>query len=63
MHVHLLYDIYCHQNIWYTLRYYQSFISYPQDLIPLLQLVQVSAVVLVDAPSILCTQYIQLHVQ
>ena len=37
--------------------YYQSFINYPQDthLIALLQLVQVSAVVLVDAPSILCT--------
>ena len=63
MHVHLLYNIYCHQNIWYTLHYYQSFISYPQDLVPLLQLVQVSAVVLVDAPSVLCTHNIQLHFQ
>ena len=38
--------------------------SYPQHthLIPLLQLVQVSAVVLVDAPSVLCAHNIQLLV-
>ena len=58
--MYICYIIYIVIKIYFTLL---SFISYPEDLIPLLQLVQVSAVVLVDAPSVLCTHVIvQLHV-